>query len=128
MRLLDSNVVIYATQPSNAWLRGDMLSQPFAISQATRVEVLGWHRITPEDLRDLETFLEAGILLSITDAIADRAMRLRQEKKMSLGDAFIAATALEFDCELVTRNTDDYKHIAGLRLLNPFDQMPAALS
>ncbi len=87
MRLLDSNTVIYATQPANAWLRVDMLSQPFAISQATRVEVLGWHRMTPEDLQDLETFLAAGALLSITDTIADRAVKLRQQKKMSLGDA-----------------------------------------
>ena len=126
MKLLDSNTVIYATQPANTWLRLDMLSQPFAISQATRVEVLGWHRITPEDLRDLETFLQAGTLLSITDNIADRAVNLRQQRKMLLGDAFIAATALEFDCELVTRNIDDFKHIADLRLVNPIDQMPTA--
>lgn len=126
MRLLDSNIVIYAAQPANTWLRMDVLSQPFAVSQATRVEVLGWHRITPADLQDLEAFLAAGILFSLTDAIADRAVTLRQHKKMSLGDAFIAATALEFDCELVTRNIDDYKHIVDLRLVNPFDQMPTA--
>ena len=122
MRLLDSNIVIYAAQPSNAWLRTEMLSQPFAISQATRVEVLGWHRITTEDLQDLQTFLSAGTLFSITDTIAGRAVELRQQKKMSLGDAFIAATALEFNCELATRNIDDFEHIAGLRLANPFDQ------
>lgn len=128
MRLLDSNIVIYAAQPANTWLRMDILSQPFAVSQATRVEVLGWHRITPADLQDLEAFLAAGTLFSITDAIADRAVTLRQQKKMSLGDAFIAATALEFDCELVTRNIDDYKHIVDLRLVNPFDQMPTVAS
>lgn len=83
MRLLDSNIVIYAAQPANTWLRMDILSQPFAVSQATRVEVLGWHRITPADLQDLEAFLVAGTLFSITDAIADRAVTLRQQKKMS---------------------------------------------
>lgn len=46
MRLLDSNIVIYATQPANEWLRLYILSEPFAVSQATRVEVLSWHRIT----------------------------------------------------------------------------------
>ncbi|MFN0077866.1 MAG: hypothetical protein ACKVY0_15530 [Prosthecobacter sp.] len=45
---------------------------------------------------------------------------------MSLGDAFIAATALEHDLELATRNTDDYKHITGLRLVNPFEKAPMA--
>jgi predicted nucleic acid-binding protein len=125
MRLLDSNIVIYAAQPANDWLRTEILTQPFAVSQATRVEVLGWHRITPEDKSDLEAFLAAGSLLSITDAIADRALTLRQTKKMSLGDAFIAATALEHDLELSTQNTDDFKHIAELRLVNPFDKAPA---
>ena len=128
MRLLDSNIVIYAAQPANEWLRMEMLAQPFAVSQTTRVEVLGWHRITPEDKRDLQDFLLAGTVLSITDTIADRASVLRQEKRMSLGDAFIAATALVHGYELATRNTADFDHIPDLRLLNPFDrQQPLPL-
>lgn len=122
MRVLDSNIVIYAMLPANAWLREEIMSEPFAVSQATRVEVLGWHQITPEDQQDLEEFLATGTLLSITDAVADRAVLLRQQKKMSLGDAFIAATALAHDALLATRNTDDFEHIVGLRLFNPFDQ------
>jgi hypothetical protein len=124
MRLLDSNIVIYAVQPANDWLRAEITSQPFAVSQATRVEVVGWHQITAEDKRDLEEFLATGTILSISDAVANRAVVLRQQKKMSLGDAFIAATALLHDLELTTRNTDDFKHIQAMRLFNPFDQHP----
>lgn len=69
MRLLDSNIVIYAAEPSNVWLRAEILAYSFAVSQASRVEVLGWHRMAPEDLKDLETFLAAGMLLSITSCI-----------------------------------------------------------
>lgn len=121
MRLLDSNLVIYATQPDFEWLREAILSEPFAVSQTTRVEVLGWYRITPEEQHDLEEFLAAGSLLSITDAVADKAVVLRQQKKMSLGDALIAATALLNDLELATRNVEDYKHLSDLRLWNPFE-------
>jgi hypothetical protein len=71
MRILDSNRVIYAAQPANDWLRAEIMAQPFAVSQATRVEVLGWHRITPEDQRDLDEFMAGGLLFSITDAVAD---------------------------------------------------------
>lgn len=124
MRLLDSNIVIYATQPANDWLRTDILSQPFAISQATRVEVLGWHKLTPQDKADLEIFMAAGVVLSISDAIADRAIALRQARKFSLGDALIAATALEHALDLVTRNADDFKHVPGLKWSNPFYQAP----
>ena len=124
MRLLDSNIVIYAVQSSNAWLRKEILKEPFAVSQTTRVEVLGWHLITPEDEADLTTFMKAGTLFSITDSVADRAVILRQQRKISLGDALIAATALEYGCELVTRNTHDFRTISGLSLVNPFDRGP----
>jgi len=124
MRLLDSNIVIYAVQKSNTWLRRRLLEGPFAVSQVTRIEVLGWHLMEPEDLEDLTAFMAAGTLYSITDAVADRAVILRQQRKMTLGDAIIAATALENGCELVTRNTQDFCHISDLRLANPFDREP----
>ena len=41
---------------------------------------------------------------------------------MKLGDSIIAATALEIGAKLVTRNVDDFKHIAGLEIANPFDK------
>ena len=39
---------------------------------------------------------------------------------MGTADAIIAATALEFGLPLVTRNVDDFKHIAELEIINPF--------
>ena len=39
---------------------------------------------------------------------------------MSLGDAIIAATALELETELITRNVADFSHIPGLKIINPF--------
>lgn len=122
MKLLDSNIVIYAIQPENAWLRQLIMADSFAVSQITRVEVLGWHLATPEDLADLETFLAAGAILGLTDVVADRAIALRQQRKMSLGDSLIAATALEYRLELTTRNIGDFRHISELPLINPFDQ------
>jgi predicted nucleic acid-binding protein len=52
--------------------------------------------------------------------VVTTAIMLRQERKMALGDAVIAATALTHNLPLVTRNTQDFKHVAGLRLLDPF--------
>jgi toxin FitB len=40
---------------------------------------------------------------------------------MTLGDAIIAGTALVYELTLVTRNIDDFRWIAELNLLNPFD-------
>jgi predicted nucleic acid-binding protein len=46
---------------------------------------------------------------------------------MSLGDSIIAATALGGDSTLITRNVDDFRWIAGLVVINPFDAPPPAV-
>jgi len=46
---------------------------------------------------------------------------LKQQRKISLGDAIIAATALEHSLQLVTRNSKDFAWIDELRMLNPMD-------
>lgn len=123
MRLLDSNIVIYATQPENEWLRKWLEAEPFVISQISRVEVLGYHGLAEDERRDLGDFLAASAIVPLDEAAANRAIALRQQRKIALADALIAATALKTDCELVTRNVDDFRWITGLRLVNPFDSL-----
>ena len=53
------------------------------------------------------------------EAVLDRAVSLRRERKMSLGDALIAGTALAFGRTLVTRNVKDFAWITGLSVLDP---------
>ncbi len=38
---------------------------------------------------------------------------------MKIPDAVVAATALVYEANLVTRNTGDFKNIPGVSLLNP---------
>ena len=124
MRLLDSNIIIYATAPENEWLRTWLEVEQFAVSQISQIEVLGYHQITPEEITDLQEFLYSSNVLPVSDEAANKAIALRQQRKMSLADSILAATALENDWELVSRNVDDFKWIAGLRLVNPFDFCP----
>ena len=51
--------------------------------------------------------------------IIQQAILLRQMRKMSPGDALIAATALHFGYELYTRNVTDFNWITGLSIVNP---------
>ena len=121
MRLVDSNIIIYATAPENEWLRTWLEVEPFAVSQISLIEVLGYHQITPEEITDLEEFLYSSNIVPVTDGATKKAIALRQRRKMSLADSILAATALENDWELVSRNVDDFEWIAELRLVNPFD-------
>jgi toxin FitB len=121
MRLLDSNIIIYATAPENEWLRIWLEAEPFSISQVSEIEVLGHQKITPEEISDLQEFVYSSNVVPITEEAAKKAIALRQQRKMSLADSILAATALENDWELVSRNVDDFAWIANLKLVNPFD-------
>jgi toxin FitB len=59
-------------------------------------------------------------VLAVNENIVEKAISLRQQRKMSLGDAIIAATALEYNATLVTRNSSDFDWINNLMLENPF--------
>lgn len=120
MNLLDTNTVIGAASPNNVALATRVVAAPYANSVVTRIEALGFHRISPEDKADLEAFLSGGAQLSLDAEIAEKAVQLRQERRMSLGDSIIAATALIRDLPLWTRNVSDFKHIVGLELRDPF--------
>jgi toxin FitB len=51
--------------------------------------------------------------------IVEQAIQLRQIRKMSPGDALIAATALHFNADIYTRNVTDFNWITGLSVVNP---------
>jgi len=44
---------------------------------------------------------------------------LRQQHRIKIPDAVIAATALLHGLSLITRNLSDFKSIAGLAVINP---------
>ncbi|MGH9434232.1 MAG: type II toxin-antitoxin system VapC family toxin, partial [Terriglobia bacterium] len=92
-----------------------------AVSAVSYVEVLGYPRLTKEERSHFEAFFAAATILPISDAVLSHAVELRQRKKMALGDALTAGTALAHGLTLATRNTKDFDWIEGLALLNPFE-------
>lgn len=117
MILLDSNIFIYL---ANGMLdRKIIIDKDIAHASITKIEALGFSRIHANELLLLETLFEESYNLPLTEDIVERAIKLRQAKSMSLGDAIIAASALEHDYELWTANEEDFVHIDGLRLHNP---------
>lgn len=92
--ILDSNIVILAAKPEHKEMLEQFRGKSFAISVNSRVEVRGCHKLTDRDRSFFEAFFAVLEILPITDGVLDRAIALRQARKMSLGDAIIAATAL----------------------------------
>ena len=117
--LLDSNIVIYSAEPEYAGLLRYIRLEPRVVSIASYIEVLGFHALDEYHKRFFEDFFQSVQMLPLTPEIADRAVELRQQRSMGLGDAIIAATALEHSITLITRNTHDFRRIANLDLHNP---------
>ena len=119
--LLDSNIIIYAAQVENVMLREFIAKHEPVVSALSYVETLGYHRLQEIEKQFLEEFFTVSLILPISQAVIEEAVKLRQIQKMSLGDAIIAATALSYNYQLVTRNIKDFQWIEGLKLLNPFE-------
>jgi len=121
MMLLDSNIIIYSAKPENSFLRQFIAEKEPSVSAISYVEALGYHKLPPDEKSNLEGFFASAPMIMISQAILDRAVKLRQTRKMSLGDSLVAGTALTHDLTLVTRNIEDFKWIPDLKLLNPFE-------
>ena len=117
--LLDSNIIIYAAQPKHAALRQFIETYTPAVSVISYIEVLGYHKLTEDDLQFLEQFFQIAEQLPLSETVAQWAIKLRQRRKMSLGDSILAGTAIAYERMLVTHNTDDFRWIEEIKLLNP---------
>lgn len=122
--LLDSNVVIYIEKGISDSAVLDFLTiatvDGSLISVATEIEVLGFAFASPAALQRMEELVADATVLPLDQTVARKAVEIRRQRKIKLGDAIIAATALVYDLILVTNNTDDFKGITGLTLANPF--------
>ncbi len=119
MKILDANIFIYAAQSEYAHLRPMLINQNCVVSDITRVEVLGFHRLNQKSKAYFEAVFQRMVCLPVTTDVLDQAILFRQTKKMSLGDSILAATALINNFELNTRNVSDFAHISGLVVVNP---------
>lgn len=117
--LLDSNIIIYAAQPAHTALRQMIAEQAPAVSIISVIEVLGYHRLPDDDQQMLERFSRAADVLPPSDRVVEWAIRLRQRRRMTLGDAIVAGTALASGRVLITHNTDDFRWITEIQLVDP---------
>lgn len=122
--LCDSNILIYAAEPGNSRCAIFVEREDAAISCVTRIEVLGfpgWKDLSNDRQARLQEIIHSLVELPLSGEIIQQAIGLRQQRKMSLADAIIAATALTHSLPLVTRNIEDFRHILDLRVIDPFN-------
>ncbi len=126
--LIDSDVVIdnLLGQPDAVSLISDLKRNGIAVSVISYMEVregLAGGRNPHRAGLGLKRFLRGTRLLVVNRRIAENAadlrLQIRQQKRQvneRALDLLIAATAIEHNLILVTRNISDYRDIPGIKL------------
>jgi hypothetical protein len=117
--LIDSNLIIYATLSPYTQLRDWLVNYATHYSAISRLETLGYHQLSDVEKQAIMAVLDNLDILMIGTATIELAVELRQQRKISLGDALIAATCLEYKLPLATANQKDFDWIYGLSIHNP---------
>ena len=119
--LFDTNAVIdflagnFPTG-ATAWTENAIDNNEIVLSIINRMEILGFNA-KPSELSLLTEFIDAVIVLPLTDEIADKTIDIRKSRKIKLPDAIIAATAIIHDLTLVSRDKG-FKGIPNLKYIN----------
>jgi len=123
--LFDTNIFIYhfnnqLTGSGIALLREGIAGNG-VYSVITRIEVLGYRQSESAESQ-AKQLLSKLVELPLTSEIAERTIAIRKSLRIKVPDAIIAATALEYSLQLVSRNEEDFAQIQDLKLVNPFKQ------
>lgn len=93
------------------------------MSVITRIELLT--KTAPAaEYAFMQAFVRSVAVLPLDEPVIQQTIRLRQRHRIKLPDAINAATALVHGLALVTRNTADFKAVAGVQVLDPHDAAP----
>ena len=119
--VLDTNAVVSLL--GGAGGLSDLVSRAawIGISVVSRLEFLGFSRLSREDEALFERFCERVETIGITKddtELLGITVRLRREHGLKLPDAVIAATAIARGAELVTADTD-FDRVTGLVVVHP---------
>ncbi len=68
----------------------------------------------------IEEFVSLAAVIPLDKAAEKKTIELRRKyRKLKLGDAIIAATAILNKLTLITNNTKDFVYIKDLRIIDP---------
>jgi predicted nucleic acid-binding protein len=95
----------------------DIINVDFTVSFVSYIEFLGYKNVTKAS----EDFIALANVIEVDKAIIDACIAIRKQHSIKLPDAIIAATALAYNLTILTRNTNDFKNITGLQVVNPWE-------
>ena len=121
--LFDTNVWIDAIAgrlPADTFLKFVVQAEWVGYSAITRLELFGFPDLAKPEEEKLAELLKHFVEVGVDSSTVDKAITIRKATRSRVPDAIIAATAIIKECSLITRNTEDFKGISGLNIINPY--------
>ncbi|MCB0519765.1 MAG: type II toxin-antitoxin system VapC family toxin [Lewinellaceae bacterium] len=119
MKIIDSNIIIYSANPVFSYLRPLVLDTSNFVASVSLIETLGFQNLHPADEKYFKSVFRMLQIIELSRVIVQRAIEIRQQQNVKLGDSIVAATALVHNLEVNTRNVSDFQKIPGLTVVNP---------
>lgn len=124
--LIDTNVVVEFLSGSfpnsgSLWIQNIIDQNLHQLSVINQIELLSYNG-PPAEMQILEEFIHSAIVLPLSDDVVQKTIELRKSRKIKLPDAIIAATAIVYQFDLISRNTADFKSITGLNTIDPYSK------
>lgn len=122
--LIDTNAVIdylggRLPGKGNVFMDGVINKIP-QISFITQIELLCF-QTTDKNLSILAEFVKDSTVFGVQKKVIEITIELRRKYSIKIPDALIAATALNDNLTLITRNSKDFKKISNLIIINPYE-------
>ncbi|HVS90941.1 MAG TPA: type II toxin-antitoxin system VapC family toxin [Mucilaginibacter sp.] len=119
MYLIDNNIIIYSYLSDYKYLRDLFVPDQVVVSEISRVEVLGYNKITKAEESYFQDIFRLIPIILPSQAIFDAAIIFRKMHKLSLGDSLIAGTAMVHNLTIYTKNFSDFKKLTGIDCIDP---------
>ena len=119
--LIDTNTAIdYLDNKLPKHFASLLESVTIYLSVIVRMELLSWKKATYNQEQILLKYINASFVYGLYEPIIVDAIFIRKNYSVKLPDAIIAATAINKNLILLTRNMADFEKINGLNVINPF--------
>lgn len=121
MFTIDTNILIYSAAGDSKV--SDFISQQLlenkllCLSIISLIEFLSFPELTEKDRKFFKNISPYFRTLSVDFEIGMLSADLRRKYRLKLADSIIAATAINTQTTLITRNISDFKKISELKLL-----------
>ena len=102
--LLDTNAVIYALR-GVPQLTNLLRDKKINISFITEIELHSWPQLKADDNRLIKGFVDSCQIIEYSFGLKQEVILLRKKYRLKMADAFIAATAIQFDFPFVSADS-----------------------